>query len=84
MSRPTGHDAEEDTAVMITIDAETLETITCAAEHWRHELQEYIIPASRQFDDPESAESQQAEAEAISRALAVAHHTEHTQGRAEE
>lgn len=60
------------TAVTVTIDAETLETLTHAAGCWRQELQEYIIPASQQFEDSESAQSQQAEAEAIAEAMADA------------
>lgn len=61
------------TAVTVTIDAEALEMLTHAAGCWRQELQEYIIPASQQFEDSESAQTQQAEAEAIAEAIVDAH-----------
>lgn len=72
MSNTNDPDTRE-AAVTVTVDAESLETLTHAAGCWRQELQEYIIPASQQFEDLESAQSQQAEAEAIAEALADAH-----------
>jgi acetylglutamate kinase len=59
-------------AVTVTMDAESLEMLTHAAGCWRQELQECIIPASQQFDDSESAQAQQAEAEGIAEAIAAA------------
>ena len=50
---------------------EALEVLFHAAAHWADELTEYIIPASEDFDDEESAEGQRQEADDIAEALAL-------------
>lgn len=67
--------------VECTIDSEALEVLTHAADCWRNELLQYVIPASEEAGDPDSVESQEAEAEAIVRATVAAERAEqaHTQ-----
>ena len=51
--------------------AEALEVVIDAALNWQNELLEYIAPASEQFDDEESAESQRDTADEIDEAIKV-------------
>lgn len=60
-------------APTVTICAETLETLVQAAFEWRQELVGYVIPASHDFGDEESAESQDEQAGEISAAIDLAH-----------
>lgn len=50
---------------------EALEAVTDAADSWANELEEYIAPASEQYDDEESAEVQRNQAEEIREAITV-------------
>jgi len=52
-------------------EAEALEVVIDAALNWQNELLEYIAPASEQFDDEESADSQRDNADEIDEAIKV-------------
>lgn len=54
-----------------TNKAEALEIVLDAAWNWANELTEYIAPASEDFDDEESAESQYDAADEIAEAVAL-------------
>lgn len=60
----------------VTINSEDLDVLAVAASHWCNELYNYIIPASYDAEDRESAESQECEAQEIQDVLAWAHPTE--------
>lgn len=55
----------------VTKHDKALQTVIDAAWSWRSELLEWIAPASDNFDDPESAESQRAYADDIDEAIGV-------------
>lgn len=48
---------------------EAMQVVIDAAGNWANELTEYIAPASEQFDDDESAESQYDDADKIWEAI---------------
>lgn len=54
----------------VTISSEDLDVLASAASHWCDELHTYIIPASEEAKDRESAESQESEAQEIQDTLA--------------
>lgn len=54
---------------MATIDAALLGLLVDAANEWSCELTGHIAPASREFGDTESAESQEEQAEEIDSAV---------------
>lgn len=49
----------------VEIDRKTLETLIDAAGEWARELSDHIAPASHDFGDIDSAESQEEEARDI-------------------
>lgn len=56
----------------VVIDSEILEELLDPAARWSEELVNYIAPASHDFGDEESAESQEGQAESIERAITTA------------
>jgi hypothetical protein len=54
------------------INNNDLRALLSAANSWRDELHEWIIPASKGVSDPESAEMQLEEADNLDRILSVA------------
>ena len=58
----------------VIIDKDTLEELMQGASEWANELSQHIAPASRDFGDDESAESQEQQAAGISMAVEAARH----------
>lgn len=59
--------------VTVTISIDALETLMQAAGEWSAELTNYIAPASYDFGDEESGESQEQQATEINRAFGLAY-----------
>lgn len=58
---------------MVTISIKTLATLMEAAGEWSEELTNHIAPASYDFGDDESGESQEEQARDINRAFGLAY-----------
>ena len=58
--------------VTVTVSIDALVTLLQAASEWSEELACHIAPASRDFGDDESAESQEEQSREIDRAFTLA------------
>lgn len=56
----------------VTISADALYTLIDGASEWSNELAYHIAPASHDFGDTESAESQEEQSREIDRAITLA------------